>query len=703
MKKFKMKDYFSKNLYIEAMNQTKITGFFLIIASVIFCSIYPFTAWVEYNQYVARQSSSYIIGVLEGNIALLVLMYIAPIFVALSGFSFLANRKDCDFYHSIPVTRQSIYCSFALAGITWIISAFTIGGLCGLAFFACVPNLYIPIAGSLSMIIATICGGLMIYFSTLLGISASGNKANQVLLALLIIFMPEVTRLVILGRIDEISNITNMSSVGASFPFAPIYSLFGYYDTDVFFTLQTKLLTLAFAVVYAILAGLVFTKRKSELAGNNSPNKIWQQIYSMAIMSPFILFFVSSFEFSSDIFSYMPTVIAISFVIYLGYQLATVKNPKTAIKSLPYYCLVFAISTVLIISVNVTAFVANQITPSADNMNYIQFASTFDIKAQNEDYYIERAKIKVDDEEIKEIVATALEKTIESAGTVKYMEDYETVSYYRTYVTINTGLFSYNRQIYLTAEEADTIETYYANQTQINDLLLEIPNKEDVLVSYIYGTALDTNIVTEQFKETVVDMMYAELETLSKEEQYKIISYQSNPDIMPVFAAVDTSYVSSALAFRVNLTTMGKYDSELTTIYITPLLPKTYEYILNYAISTQSGVETSDIENFISSVKDDAEIFLTVEVSDTENMVVYFYQTVTASTNFNLEDCKALLENVSEIADSSDASDFSNLYSIVIYAENVYDEYDGYFSRVGIEFITSLTEEELQIFTSLSS
>ncbi|MFI3164888.1 MAG: hypothetical protein R3Y45_01280 [Bacillota bacterium] len=707
MKKTNIKDYFSKNLYIEALNQTKITGFFLIIASVILCSIFPFTSLVSYMQYPLRGESAEIIGVLEGNIALLVLMYISPIFVALNGFGFLSNRKDCDFYHSIPVTRQSIYCSFALAGITWIISAFTIGGLCGLALFSTVPGLYIPIAGSINMIIATILGGLMIYFATLLGISASGNKANQVLLALLIIFMPEVTRLVLLGRVDDISNITNMASVGSSLPFAPIYSLFGYYETDVFFTMQTKLLTIAFAVVYAILAGLVFTKRKSELAGNNAPNKIWQQVYSMAIMSPFILFFVSSFEFSTDIFTYMPTVIAISFVIYLGYQLATMKNHKTAIKSLPYYGLVIAISAVLIISVNLTALVANQISPSAESINYTQFSSTFDIKSQSDNYYTERAKIKVDDDKINEIVATALADTIRTDGLVKYMEDYETVSYYRTYVTINTGIFSFERIIYLTAEEADTIETYYANQTQINDLLLEIPNKEEILVSNIYGAALDTNLLTSQFKETVIDMMYAEIATLSKEDQYKITSYQQNPDIMPVFAATDTSYVASSLEFRVNLTTMGKYESELTTIYITPLMPKTYEYLLNYALNNQSGVDTEGIADFVASIKDNSEIFLTVEVSDSENMVVYFYQTVTSYSSFNIEDCKFLLEKVSEIAESSETSDFENIYSIEIYAETMYDsetvDYDYYYQGVGIEFITSLSDEDLQYFTSLNN
>ncbi len=707
MKKFNIKDYFSKNLYIEAINQTKTTGFFLIIASIILCSIFPFTSFVTYMQYPLRNETATIISVLEGNIALLVLMYVSPIFMALSGFGFLAKRQDCDFYHSIPVTRQSIYCSFALAGITWIIAAFALGGLCSLALFASVPNIYIPIAGSLGFIVAAILGGLMIYFATVLGVTASGNKSNQALLALLIIFMPEVTRLVILGCIDDISSITNMSSVGASFPFAPIYSLFGYYDTDVFFSVETKLLTLAFAAVYAVLAGIVFTKRKSELAGNNAPNKIWQQVYSLALMSPFILFFVSSFEFSTDILTFMPTVIAISFVIYLGYQLATVKNQKTAIKSLPYYGLVFAISAVLIISVNATAFIAKQISPSAENISYVQFLSTFDILSQSEDYYTERAKIKIEDEDIKEIVSSALAETISVDGYIRYMEDYETVSYYRTYVTINTGIFSYNRQIYLTDEDADTIETYYANQTQINDLLLIIPEKDEVLASNIYGTALDTNKVTEQFKETVIDMMYEEIATLSKEDQYKIISYKKNPDIMPVFAAVDTAYVASSLEFRVNLTTMGKYDSEITTIYISSLMPKTYEYILNYALSTQSGVETEDIAQFISSTGDDGEIYLTVEVSDTESRIAYFNQTVSSTTNFNIEDCKVLLEKVADFSENSDTSDIDNLYSIEIYAENIYNDYyyEDFMENhvISLEIITSLSEEDLQYFKSISN
>ncbi|MFI3167996.1 MAG: hypothetical protein R3Y32_07790 [Bacillota bacterium] len=716
MKKFDIKNYFSKKLYFEALNQSKITGFFAIIASIIICSIFPFSSLVSYMQYASRQQGAYFVSVLEGNFALLILMYQVPIFLAFNGFEFLSKRKACDFYHAIPVKRQSIYCSFALAGVTWLVSSLLLGGLCSTLFFASVPNLYIPIGGCFQIIGSVICGALLIYFASLIAIFASGNKLTQILLAFAIVFLPYTIKNVLFGMVDDITGVTTLSNIVVTIPLVPICALFGYSTLDFggYFEPTVILATLVVAIIFAILAGVIFFVRKSELAENNAPNKFLQHVYRLVLMIPFIMFFTSVVTNSSDVFSVMIPVVAISIVIYVAYELATTKNYKTAIKSLPYYGVVVIATIMLLVVVNLTAIISNQITPSASQINYVQFTrnTSGSVESKNEEYYIEKYAHKITDEEIINIISTRLEDTINSNGLTYLMEENNgNQSFYRVYVTINTGIFSYDREVLVSEEEKNIIDNYYANLTDLNELVIYIPEKEEILNVEIYGSGIDNNntIISDEVKSTVVDMFYDEFYSLSQEEQYKILVNNSSPSIMPVFAAEDTSYVPNEFDFRLNLTTLEKYDSELTTVYITSFLPKTYEYILNYAYENQSTISSEEIDNFIVTIDDNSEVYMQISICGQNDEEIIFSSSCTADTNPSVDDCVYMLEAIKKISNNGTIENSDNLYAIEIQVENLYYNYDYNESYsdvvaetyIDFDFIASLTSEDLQIFKDM--
>lgn len=710
MKNIKIKDYFSKSLYCESINQTKISGIFIIIATIILCAIYPFAELISYLQY--KSATVQILGATESNISLIIIMYIIPFIIAFEGFGFLNKRSACDLYHSMPIKRQAMFVSFALAGTTWLIAAMTLGGLTSIMLFSLVPNIYIPIAGCLNLIVSLIVGGLMIYFACLLAISMSGNKLTQVMLAILIVVIPQITHVVIMNGIDDITNYTQFANFTANIPLLLISSMFGIIANSYLsiFELSTIAFTLVCGVVLAVIACVVFTKRKSELAGNNAPNKFAQHAYRIALMSPFILSYASLIiNASSDLITVLLTLFIISIVIYVGYELATTRSSKNMIKSLPLYGVVVGLAIALALVIQLGALIASIPSPSAEKINYVTFQSSQGISTSISDEYTEAFySHKVYDEEIIQIIADGLDYTIETNGLVETMSKYSdsNIEYTREYVNINTGLFNITRKVIISYEDSLKIEEYFANQTELNSLLIDIPKQEEVLKTALYGVGVYENKIDEDFQEELLEIFLDEFQSLSLAEQYKVLVGDSIEKVViydqPI--AADTVAVNEDFQFRIIMTTLGKYEANTTSAYIDQTLPKTYAYLLEY--SYQSSNENpnyykDEITTFLGNMDTLGETYFSVTISGMNGVDMYFSTVATEDGALENQSVINALEETAEILLSQETPDYSNLYYFCITAENADSSYTTEGRYIAFELLLSLTDENIEFFQEL--
>ena len=172
-------------LFYEFFKQIRVLG---IIITVVLCGGSAFWDFVLYS---SKLDDGYIANISDVAPILYYAVYLIPIVFTFKAFSFLYKRKACDFYHSIPDRRSSVFVSAALAAICWSlisIIAVTLAGYLSLIIIGSVC----PFSYALYFIAYNAVIALLITGCASIALSITGTLLSGLILTVIIMFLPRI-------------------------------------------------------------------------------------------------------------------------------------------------------------------------------------------------------------------------------------------------------------------------------------------------------------------------------------------------------------------------------------------------------------------------------------------------------------------------------------------------------------------------------
>ena len=113
------KTWFDRALFKDAFRQLSVSGMIVLLVMCIQAVLLPVGKVIVSRDVVNHGVESVFIYSLNPMVFLLFTV-VTPL-MAIGLFRFLSRRNECDFYHSIPQTRNCLFLSFSAAVLAWTV------------------------------------------------------------------------------------------------------------------------------------------------------------------------------------------------------------------------------------------------------------------------------------------------------------------------------------------------------------------------------------------------------------------------------------------------------------------------------------------------------------------------------------------------------------------------------------------------------
>ncbi|MEG2215921.1 MAG: hypothetical protein RRZ24_01950, partial [Clostridia bacterium] len=488
--------------------------------------------------------------------ALPIYAFVAGFGFAFVGFSFLTKRSESDFYHSLPIRRVNLYLSITLAAFTWVaatvilsVIALTVVLLAGGIPF--VPA-YLPM-GALFFIVAT----MLVFAAAAIGCSLTGTLFTNIIVTLLVLFLPRYL-LFMIGR-GIVANVNIVGWLDLPWLLNPATNiatgLVVMFSRQMFIERIVAtgpiLYSLGIAIAELALGALLFVRRSSELAEQGASSGKLQTIFACLLTLPVLLLSLvitsryGTFDPYSVLFAHLRELlilVAVALAGYVGYQLIVLRNLKRMLLSLPWFlCPVVATGLMLIGIQGISNNVLN-VCPAAADISYITFGGE-DIYEHHKHYTtLLLSEIHFSEESVKEVVAENLAKAIDIRNgkgiAATFDREYQFYSIEPICIVLNNG-----RKIKRTIEFSNT------------DVLNAAREQNPAFVSAIHAFPPAKSVT---FRTTDCGMSTEEVEKLrvcyfdecAKKKIIPNVYYRSHKNIIDerekyLYAAGDQQYIGS--------------------------------------------------------------------------------------------------------------------------------------------------------------
>lgn len=268
---------FDKNLYIEGLNQLKTAGLICFIISIL-GSILSFISTCILK-FIIEDFSSIFNSINpdgEGNVFIhstscgtTAIYLFTPIFTYIL-FNFLFKRNASDFYHSLSVKRETLFCTFSLSALTMSIGIVTICGL-----FSIITNGFILGILDYSTILPNylniIAGCLLIQSAVTIGCSVSGRFFPSFVASLMIVFYPRIFITALLYTVKLSTPIIDSSRF--DMPLGNSYNVLTGAIFHNYTEYKSVIYSVILAAIYYLIAIRFFRRRESENAKKSGTAK----------------------------------------------------------------------------------------------------------------------------------------------------------------------------------------------------------------------------------------------------------------------------------------------------------------------------------------------------------------------------------------------------------------------------------------------
>lgn len=649
-----MANWFSKKLYVQGLKKIKISGIAFSLVIILLNSFIPIMGIVES---MSRGFNNNDVSAVSYNVIVpfcMLIIVLVPI-LAHDMFSFLNERNQSDFYHSLPQKRTCVYVSFTLAVLTWAFATILISSL--------VDTFLWSLASKYSLKFSTVVLGTLPYFVLsvqmagvmILAMTVTGTKISNFLVAILFFLFFRVIGACSVFALEELTPILNVShsflqyfDINFFLPYALMQGIIESSFDSVFLNAPLQIYTLIVGIFFIVLGGVAYKKRRSESATQSAPNKFLQNFYRFAVTLPFIML-IALLIMVEGIEAYQIILVIIAVLVYVIYELITTKKIKNVVKSLPLIMIPILVTLLWVSGVYTVRNIINLRDFEAEDISGFSFIENGITYA---DYNTEKTFIS--DDEAEKIISRSLKNTINQA----YRYDNEHYVFQTVTLKLNNGR-TVTRNIYFLHSDYEKIEQIRKSNPAYLSKFLEIPSPASVENVGVYGGYVYAG---DYSFDELYQTFYYEYNSLSYEDKVSVMNHTGE------FSSVGQIYVRGRIGGnRYYSTFFVSYD------YMPLTAQKLFELSIDYYDTVEHlEKDINSLKYYVELEEDEVDSFyvslgftkLTGSFSDGSSE---FY---VKSGNFNnIEAVCKIFDIICSSENASSADDFDNIYRVYLLVE----------------------------------
>ncbi len=518
---------FSLGLYLEGIKQLKTFGIIFSIIYAIEALLIPIGSAISINANSREIHASAVTGIEVHPILFLTFIVVAPI-MTLSLFSFLNKRNSSDFYHALPHSRVSLFLSFFAAVMTWIAFIILSSGVISIIvnlilnkFFTLMPKSFFM------LMLFCFVASLLVVSSILIAMSITGTLFNNVVVSLLILFLPRfvyyIINMIVSYKIPVfVANpMENGLNIFINFFLSGVLS--GGDISEAIYNVKGIIYTAFIAIVYALIGCILFKIRKSEVASHSAPNRFMQAAYRIIITMTFCLFIcgvmITSEDdiFSPEMFFGYVVLYLIAIFIYFIYELLTTKKLKNLLRAIPGLLIVAILNIALILGLNIGCNIELNFTPSAKEIQSVCLTDSYSYwysLTYSEYVNLSANSYEIKDAKVNELISDSLKDCVDTFKEHEdlYYNKYYSDKYTSLDVKIKTKTQTKYRSIFIPSDKLSAVYDVLWNDKNYRELFLNLPKPIENTM-YMSGVTLSDEQMEEIFKCMQKEIKKADFET----------------------------------------------------------------------------------------------------------------------------------------------------------------------------------------------
>ncbi len=535
-----MKRFFSGKLYLQSLRRMRTLGIAMLICITVLNIFLPIMGIMRNSSrqdfYDYDSSYEYIDGTdiittspriteiedIEFAPFLWAVIAFAPLLVYFS-FSFLHERKQADFYHSLPQKRVCVYLSMMAAALTWLVGTVLLSTL--------INTLLWSFAKYYSFTFLTVLGNL-VFYSVLalfaasfmaLAIMITGTTTSTFLAFFYLALFPRFAVFLFKSALEEEATIlmhTRDILPLLSFDRWIVTAWWDGFAQDGFFSDPAVLIySVVLAVAVLALSGFCYHIRRSESAGRSAPNAILQHVYrilftcAIAIIIPFAII-LDGFD------DYVFLLLLLVFVVYALYELMTVKKIRSMLRSFKLIWIPFAVCFAFAGSVLAAKAYVYSIRPDADEIESVVF---LDIYSDSYGDMLVYSREHTDPEVIT-LCANALYGTLDGISYGPYQSTIDI-----SYRLKNGKVLDRHLSV------AEDFWTQVCTTASLRENYFALPSQDEIISINVYPfpVANDSGFLNSRYEEMlrrVWNTFSSEFYALSDEEKLTLLDFSERYD-----------------------------------------------------------------------------------------------------------------------------------------------------------------------------
>ena len=723
--------FFNFRLFLEALKRLRVIGLGSAILALTASALVPAVTWIEWG--ASDRTDIY-----EMDTALLcvpagAMVILAPLFFFVL-FSFLQKRKESDFFHAIPYTRTCVYVSFVTAALAFIWAIQIACGLTAGILWSMIPRVTADIGSMIAYVSVSMLAAAMLSAFMMLSLTVSGTSGSCFLLFLLFAGFVRVVCAIFLGCMDSFFIIDTNGMWDNSF-LSPLWLLpinvFGYLMgstaySDLLFSSANILYSLCVTLGLFAFAGLLYNRRKSEMAGNPAPGVRTQALFRIMFTSLAVLL-IPLLAITDGVDAALMLVVIVGvLLIYFLYELITTKRPKNLLKIFPglgivagvcvAFFLVFAGYYSVVINENVTAADVKWVSVESNGFS----GGTYQDRLSD--------TLHTDDEVIVKTVVERLAISQQHEREGIPAEGYDRDYYDRMRVTIRLkGGRTLHRYISMGETARKTLLDRYSSLPEISEFMYRLPADSEIdtggMDLIVGGSHRDyAHFGDPVALRELMATFRAEFEALTDEQKTLVMApalegyygynryedYDADIDLKEEYGAAQQNGISLYLRGKVG---NKRFNNEYVIIKEMKETRETLIYLLGREMLTSNFYEVANEglgespEAVLNAFKEDA--------TDPEFTKTFSYlrgtvtlaglsvggETVDRTFVLNAEDyvrLAELLQNAQAITQSTKESEFTLTEDCCFLY--LYNDRDGKYSNISLTLrgVFTFTPEELE-------
>lgn len=624
----KRNKFFSPALMLEGIKQTRVVGICFAIISVLASCGYPLLRLISYASmdYDTLKAQPYFtIDIATFSMPIFLIQYIMPIVMIFLLFNFMNIRKASDFYHSIPLSKTCVYLTYTVTALIWSIVTVVVSTLLSFTIYALSLKTVINIEFIWPTIISSIILAMLVASIALLAKGLSGTIFTNIIITLIIMFLPRVIILLYTTAINTSVKITDVSFMSLTdiynnIIFAPfIYNnSFLIEKTAPILNASTQWYSLILAIIYFVIGFFIHKFRKSESAGKSAAYKGVQPVVRILIGSIPLLLISFNLACGLKVYTEFWLIgILVSLLAYFLYELITTKSAKKLLISIPFYLIAILANAIFIIAcVSERNFILNDIPePSEISSVSISYNNDYlNVVYINDNYYKYKTEnIKYDDKGLIDHLQSSLVETVEKVKEDDFSKFYsENYIYYDVIFHCSSGR-DIKRRVYvninkLGGSENLSLDSYIHKNKEYENAIYSLPTDKE-----LKSINIDTsNIDFSKDELNELWKIYKEEFNSASNEDKNMLSYRDN-DIYNNYNIDNTTSI-------VTIGYVGMNSFSQHYLIDAKITPKTYN---KYLDKTMSKLIQDNIVDTVKKNESNAKYFR-LDFSDLKNKDNYF-------------------------------------------------------------------------------